>query len=70
MNPPHHRERQIMQQLRNAGWVKASALTDSPKTIANLISKGWIEYRQTESGPAYRLTDLGLQVKKAPLRIK
>ena len=43
MNPPNRRERQIMQRLRNAGWVKATALPDRPKTLANLISKGWVE---------------------------
>jgi hypothetical protein len=70
MNPPNHRERQIMQRLRNAGWVKATALPDSPKTLANLISKGWVEKCQTGDGPTYRLTDLGLQAKKAPVPIR
>ena len=59
-----------MQRLRNAGWVKATALPDSPKTLANLISKDWVEKLQTEDGPAYRLTDLGLQAKKAPVPIR
>ena len=59
-----------MQRLRNAGWVKATALSDSPKTLANLISKGWVEKLQTEDGPAYRLTDLGLRAKKAPVQIR
>jgi hypothetical protein len=69
MKPPNSRERQIMQQLRGAGWVKAIELPDSPKVIANLIRKGWVECLRTENGPAYRLTDLGLQAKKAPLQI-
>jgi hypothetical protein len=70
MKPPNHRERQIMQHLRGAGWVKATALPDNPKTIANLISKGWIARIQTENGPAYFLTDLGLEAKKAPIGLK
>jgi hypothetical protein len=58
-----------MQQLRNAGWVKATALTNSPKTVAKLVSKGWIEKLQTSNGPAYRLTEAGLQAKKTPVKI-
>jgi hypothetical protein len=37
MNPPNQREPQIMERLRGAGWVKATALPQSPKTITNLI---------------------------------
>jgi hypothetical protein len=44
--------------------------TRCPKTLANLISKGWVEKLQTENGPVYRLTDLGLQAKKAPVQIR
>ena len=70
MKPPNSRERQIMQQLRGVGWVKATGLPDSPRIIASLITKGWVECLQTESGQAYRLTDLGLQAKKALLPIR
>jgi hypothetical protein len=70
MKPPNSRERQIMQHLRGAGWVKATRLPDSPKGIANLIGKGWIECQQTEGGQAYRLTELGLQAKKALLPVR
>jgi len=70
MKPPNSRERQVMQHLRGAGWVNASGLPDGPKIIANLITKGWVECQRTESGPAYRLTELGLQAKKAPLLIR
>jgi len=70
MKPPSSRERQIMQQLRGVGWVKALGLPDSPTIMANLIRKGWVERQRTESGQAYRLTDLGLQAKKAPLPIR
>ena len=59
-----------MQRLRDAGWVNATALPNSPKTIAKLVSKGWIEMLQTPSGTAYRLTDTGLQAKKAPVKTR
>ena len=59
-----------MQRLREAGWVKATALPDSPKLIAKLISKGWVEQAQTQNGTAYRLTDLGLEAKKVPLKVR
>ena len=70
MKPPNSRERQIMQHLRGVGRVKAFELPDSPKILANLIGKGWVECQRTENGPAYRLTDLGLQAKKAPVQIR
>jgi hypothetical protein len=60
MKTPNARERQIMQHLRGAGWVKAVRLPDSPRIIANLINKGWIECQQTVGSPSYRLTNLGL----------
>jgi hypothetical protein len=59
-----------MQHLRGAGWVKATGLPDSPTIIANLIGKGWIELQQTQSGPAYRPTEVGLQAKKQPLGLR
>ena len=55
MKPPNSRERQIMQHLRGAGWVKATGLPDSPRIMTNLIRRGWIECRQTENGQAYRV---------------
>jgi hypothetical protein len=69
MKFPNSRQRQIMQYLRGAGWVKAAGMPDSPKMIANLIDKGWIEVQHTE-GPAYRLTEPGLQAMKAPLPVR
>ena len=44
-----------------------AALPTNPKTIANLISKGWVE--RAEDGAAYRLTALGLEAKKAPVKV-
>jgi DNA-binding MarR family transcriptional regulator len=66
----NHHERQLMQRLRGAGWVKASALPSSPALVQKLLQKGWIE---TKSGPKtevlYRLTEEGLEAKKLPIPI-
>jgi hypothetical protein len=63
-----HLERQFMQRLRGAGWVKANAPPPSPRLVQTLLQKGWIE--TTESGlknvVLYRLTDEGLEAKKLP----
>jgi hypothetical protein len=65
----NHLERQLMQRLRGAGWVKASALPPSPRLVQTLLQKGWIE--TTNSGPKnvvlYRLTEKGLEAKKLPI---
>jgi hypothetical protein len=34
-----HLERQFMQRLRGAGWVKASALPPSPRLVQTLLQK-------------------------------
>ena len=66
----NHFERQFMQRLRGAGWVKASALPPSPRLVQNLLQKRWIE---TKSDPKnevlYRLTEEGLEAKKLPIPI-
>jgi hypothetical protein len=69
MNVPNQRERQMMQELRGAGWVKATALPSSPKILEGLLGKGWIEQRGDGNNLCYRITDKGLAVKMAPLRI-
>jgi hypothetical protein len=69
MTTANHRERQLMQHLRGAGWVKAGNLPSSPKTFAILIAKGWIEPRGTGSDISYRITDEGLTAKMARVRI-
>jgi DNA-binding PadR family transcriptional regulator len=70
MKTPNSRERQIMQHLRGAGWVKAFEVADSPKILANLIEKGWVENQRTDAGKMYRLTDLGLEAMKAPIGLR
>jgi hypothetical protein len=68
MTVPNQLERQLMQELRGAGWVKATALTPFPRTIEGLLSKGWIERRSGGNDTCYRLTEEGLAAKIAPLR--
>ena len=65
----NHKERQFMQHLRGAGWVKAISLPNSPKLVQNLVGKGWIECRQAENGISYRITEKGLKAKMAPVRV-
>jgi hypothetical protein len=66
-----HLERQLMQRLRGAGWVNASALPPSPRLVQTLPQKGWIE--TAKSGPKnvviYRLTEVGLNAKKLPVSV-
>jgi hypothetical protein len=38
---PSHIERQFMERLQGAGWVKAFTLPSSPKVVERLLSKGW-----------------------------
>jgi hypothetical protein len=58
-NLPTHRERQFMQHLRGAGWVKASSIPVpvGPAVIASLLKKGWIEQRGTGNEICYRITE-------------
>jgi hypothetical protein len=69
MTVPNHREHQMMQQLRGAGWVKASALPPSPRIIEGLLGKGWIEQRGAGNKTCYRITDKGLAAKTMPVRV-
>jgi hypothetical protein len=65
----NHRERQWMQHLRGAGWVKANALPDSPAVIAKLLQNGWVEEHGMGHDRSYRLTDKGLAAKKNTVKI-
>jgi chromosome segregation and condensation protein ScpB len=64
---PNHFERQLMQQLRGRGWVKASGLPPSPRIIGHLLRKGWIEAQGAENDLAYRMTEEGMTAKTAPI---
>jgi hypothetical protein len=65
---PNHRERQFLQYLRGAGWVKLTALPDTPGVVRTLLSKGWIEQREDETGISYRMTEAGFEAKVTPIR--
>jgi hypothetical protein len=69
MTPANHRERQFMQHLRDAGWVKVSTLPSSPRIIAALLAKDWIELRGSGREACYRITEKGLAAKMVPVRI-
>ena len=66
---PNHREREIMQRLRGRSWVKAVAIPNSPTVIQRLLSRGWIESQGNGRDLAYRITEIGLAAKKAPVRV-
>jgi len=63
-----HPERQFMQHLRGAGWIKARALPASA-LVEKLLQKGWIErQRQGPNSEVFlRLTAQGLEAKKSPV---
>ena len=69
MTVPNQLERQLMQELRGAGWVKGYRVATFPRTIEGLLSKGWIERRGGGNDTCYRITDEGLGAKMASLRI-
>lgn len=64
---PTHNERQLMQQLRGRGWVKASVLPPAIRTIRNLLGKGWIESTGAGRDLCYRLTEEGMIAKTTPI---
>jgi hypothetical protein len=64
MTPPSHLERQLMERLQGAGWVKAFTLPSGPKVVKNLLEKGWIEKDQIEGRLCYPVTNQGLAAKK------
>jgi hypothetical protein len=68
MTVPNHRERQWMQYLRGAGWVKAIALPSSPAVAAKLLENGWTEEHGVGSDRLYRMTDQGLAAKMGPVK--
>ena len=63
---PNHYERQLLQRLRDAGWVKASKMLATPAFIEKLVAKGWIERSIIDGYLCYRITDQGLAAKKMP----
>jgi hypothetical protein len=66
---PSHIERQFMERLQGAGWVKAFTLPSGATVIDRLLNKGWIEKDRIEGRLCYRMTDQGRAAKKMPVRI-
>jgi hypothetical protein len=68
----NHHERQFMQYLQGAGWVKARTLPPSRWLVESLLNKGWIE--QERRGPKdevfFRLTEKGLEAKRSPVPLE
>ena len=61
---PYHHERQLMQRLEGAGWVKAATVQSTPGFIEKLLAKGWIEKSVIEGRLCYRITDQGLAARR------
>jgi hypothetical protein len=47
--------------------VRASTIHSTPAFIEKLLTKGWIEKAILDGRLSYRITNLGLAVKKAPI---
>jgi hypothetical protein len=67
---PNHRERQIMQYLRNGGWVRAGALPGGTRLLDGLLEKGWIEQGMLAGDICFRMTATGLDAKRARIPIE
>ena len=67
-----HPERQFMQHLQGAGWIKTRTLPRSVRTVKSLLQKGWIEkqYQGPNNEAFLRLTEKGLEAKKSPVPIE
>ena len=64
---PNHNERQLLQQLEGAGWLKAVTMPSSPAFVDKLLLKGWIEKGIIDGRLCYRITDEGRAAKKVPI---
>ena len=64
----NHHERQLMQRLRGAGWVKASALPSSPGLVQKLQRLDRNKIRPDRSCPL-SAHGRGLNAKKLPIPI-
>ena len=64
---PTHRERQMMQRLRDRSWVKAIEFPESLTTMKRLLEKRWVESQGAGSELSFRITEEGLTAKTAPI---
>jgi hypothetical protein len=67
---PTHRERQFMQRLRGRSWVKAFELPEAQSIMKHLLEKRWIESQGAGKDLSYRITEAGLDAKKAPIPLR
>jgi len=67
---PTHRERQFMQRLRGRRWVKAFELPDAQIILKHLLEKQWIESQGAGRDLSFRITEAGLEAKKAPIPLQ
>ena len=65
---PNVRQREILQILMQAEWTPGPRLAPAGEgVLGNLVTKGWIERRLSDQGPAcYRITEPGKQAYKIP----
>ena len=56
-----------MQRLRGRGGVRAFELPDAQKVLKRLLDKRWIESQGAGRELSFRITDEGLEAKKAPI---
>jgi len=67
---PTHRERQFMQRLRGRNWVKAFELPETQTILKHLLEKQWIESQGVGRDLSFRITEAGLDAKKAPIPLR
>jgi hypothetical protein len=61
---PVHRERRILQLLRDRGELTETQLHPGPVTVQKMVAKGWVE----AVGPGtYRITSAGISAMKAKI---
>jgi hypothetical protein len=62
--------RQMLDPLRSGEWKQASKLPIqiSARSLDQMVANGWLERRDEGSNVEIRLTAVGLQILKAPLR--
>jgi hypothetical protein len=71
MVPIHnHRERQFMKRLRGRSWVKAFELPEAQTILNHLLEKRWIESQGVGRDLSFRITEAGLDAKKAPIPLR
>lgn len=66
----NHPQRQFLNYLRHADWVKVSALPEAPRVIVKLMGLGWIERTGSGAAVSFRITEAGLDALKKPVPVR